>query len=214
MSITFYYGSGSPYAWRVWLALEHKGVPYEIKTLSFSAGEHRSEAFAAINPRCKVPVLVDDGFALFESAAIVEYLDERFPGAAPLFPGGIRQRALARRLIREIDSYLDEAMSPLFHAVFLTARAAWDEAVIGQARQVAAQQLDWVESTLTQDYLAGALSAADYALYPFLALALRVEARRPDTPMRSLLGPATTAWMARLEALPFLERTLPPHWKT
>lgn len=36
MSITFYYGSGSPYAWRVWLALEHKRLPYELTVLSFS----------------------------------------------------------------------------------------------------------------------------------------------------------------------------------
>ena len=35
MALTFYYGSGSPYAWKVWLALEHKGVPYEGKRLSF-----------------------------------------------------------------------------------------------------------------------------------------------------------------------------------
>ena len=37
--ITFYYGSGSPYAWRVWLALEHKQLAYELKTISFSAGD-------------------------------------------------------------------------------------------------------------------------------------------------------------------------------
>ena len=33
---TLYVGSGSPYAWRVWLALEHKGLPYELRVLSFS----------------------------------------------------------------------------------------------------------------------------------------------------------------------------------
>src|SRR6266699_2559514 len=37
MALAFYYASGSPYAWRVWLALEHKGIPYERKTLSFAA---------------------------------------------------------------------------------------------------------------------------------------------------------------------------------
>jgi len=34
MALTFYYGSGSPYAWRVWLALEHKAVSYELKSVS------------------------------------------------------------------------------------------------------------------------------------------------------------------------------------
>jgi len=37
--LTFYYGSGSPYAWRVWLALEHKAIAYELKMISFSAGD-------------------------------------------------------------------------------------------------------------------------------------------------------------------------------
>jgi glutathione S-transferase len=37
--LTFYYGSGSPFAWRVWLALEHKQIPYEMRILSFSSGE-------------------------------------------------------------------------------------------------------------------------------------------------------------------------------
>jgi hypothetical protein len=38
LTVRFYYGSGSPYAWRVWLALEHRGIPYHLKTLSFDAG--------------------------------------------------------------------------------------------------------------------------------------------------------------------------------
>src|SRR5262245_45691355 len=51
MALTFYYASGSPYAWRVWLALEHKRIGYELKTLSFSAGDLRKPEFSAINPR-------------------------------------------------------------------------------------------------------------------------------------------------------------------
>ena len=38
MALTFYYASGSPFAWRVWLALEHKQLAYEHKVMSFSAG--------------------------------------------------------------------------------------------------------------------------------------------------------------------------------
>jgi len=64
MALTFYYASGSPYAWRVWLALEHKGVPYELKILSFDAGDLKMPEFRVLNPRQKVPVIVDDGFTL------------------------------------------------------------------------------------------------------------------------------------------------------
>src|SRR5947209_18932793 len=77
MALAFYYASGSPYAWRVWLALEHKGIPYERKTLSFDAGDLKTPEFAALNPRRKVPVVVDGGFALYESGALVDCLQER-----------------------------------------------------------------------------------------------------------------------------------------
>ena len=119
MTLVLYYGSGSPYAWRVQLALEHKALPYERKVLSFSAGDTRKPEFLALNPRHRVPVLVDGDFVLYESNAIVEYLDEAYPATgAPLFPGDVRTRALVRRLIMEVDDYFDEAIDPLTTQAF------------------------------------------------------------------------------------------------
>ena len=46
MAVDFYYASGSPYAWRVWLALEHKGAAYKRTTLSFDAGDLKTPEFA------------------------------------------------------------------------------------------------------------------------------------------------------------------------
>ena len=85
MTVRLYYGSGSPFAWRVWLALEHKGIPYHLKTLSFDAGDLKTAEFGALNPRRRVPVLVDGDFAFAESAAIVEYIEDRWPSGPPLF---------------------------------------------------------------------------------------------------------------------------------
>src|SRR5207247_10240 len=105
MSLVLYYGSGSPYAWRAQFALEHKALPYERKVLSFSAGDTRKPEFLALNPRHRVPVLVDGDFVLYESNAIVEYLDEAHPATgAPLFPGDVRTRARVRRLIMHVDA--------------------------------------------------------------------------------------------------------------
>ena len=110
---------GSPYAWRVQLALEHKALPYERKVLSFSAGDTRKPEFLALNPRHRVPVIVDGDFVLYESNAIVEYLDDAYPGrGAPLFPGDARQRALVRRLIAEVDNYFDKATDPVVDEAF------------------------------------------------------------------------------------------------
>jgi glutathione S-transferase len=61
MTLKFYCGSGSQPAWRVWLTLEHKGIPYELHTLSFDKKETRTPEFLAINPRGKVPTVDHDG---------------------------------------------------------------------------------------------------------------------------------------------------------
>ena len=106
VAVRFYYASGSPFAWRVWLALERKGIPYHLKTLSFDAGDLKTPEFSALNPRRRVPVLVDDDFALAESAAIVEYIEDRWPNGPALFATEPRKRAIQRRMVREADHYL------------------------------------------------------------------------------------------------------------
>ena len=57
--LTLYYGSGSPYAWRVNLALEHKALPYERLVLSFGQGDNKKPGYMQFNPRGKVPVRIE-----------------------------------------------------------------------------------------------------------------------------------------------------------
>ncbi len=64
---------------RVNWALEEIGCEYENYKLDFSAGEMKSKRFMKINPNGKMPALVDDGKALFESLAICTYLADKFP---------------------------------------------------------------------------------------------------------------------------------------
>jgi glutathione S-transferase len=212
MPVVFYYGSGSPYAWRVWLALEHKAIPYEQKMVSFSAGDLRKPEFLAINPRHRVPAIVDEGFPLYESTAIVEYLDEKYPGPK-LFPGDLRQRALTRRMVQEADQYYAVAMQELGDQVLFTPPDKWDPDQIAKGREAVAQELVVWENLLRGDYLARELSAADFTLYPFIALTLRMDKKKPDLHVRGMLGPKVTAWMKRIESLPCFQNTWPPHWK-
>ena len=212
MALAFYYGSGSPYAWRVWLALEYKRIPYEQKVMSFSAGDLRKPDYLAINPRHKVPAIVDDGFSMYESTAILEYLDEKYAGPK-LFPGDLRQRALARRMVQEADQYYAVAMDELVDQVLFTSREKWDADKIAKGRDAVAQELVLWESLLRGDYLAGELSAADFTLYPFIALTLRMEKKKPDLDVQGMIGAKVTGWMKRIEALPYFQKTWPPHWK-
>lgn len=214
MPLTFYYGSGSPYAWRVWLALEHKQIPYGLTTMSFSSGDLRKPEYLAINPRHKVPAIVDDGFALYESTAIVEYLDEKYPAAPKLFPGDVRQRATVRRMVQEADLYYAAAMERLVDQVLFTQQDKWDADEIAAGREAVVKELDtWEQGIGQAEYVASAQpTAADYTLYPLIALTLRMEKKKPDLGIRGVIGPRLKAWMARIEALPYFKKTWPPHW--
>ncbi len=213
MALTFYYASGSPYAWRVWLALEHKGIPYEMKTLSFDVGDLNKPEFLKLNPRHRVPVIVDDGFVLYESAAIVEYLEDREPGEPRLFSADLHERALQRRMVREADEYCAHAMERLVEVILFTPKEKWSNDNIAAAFGGIKHELAKWEPALAGDYLAGAPSAADFTLYPLVALALRVAKRKPDLPVAELTGPGLGAWVRRMEALPAVRKTWPPHWK-
>ncbi|SED89098.1 glutathione S-transferase [Rhizobiales bacterium GAS188] len=219
MALTFYYGSGSPYAWRVWLALELKRIAYTQKTMSFDAGDLETPQFTALNPRRKVPVIVDDGFALGESAAIVEYIEEKWPGEPRLFSADLGQRAQQRRMIREADAYVVAILERLVQAVLLTPRERWSQDEIGARLADLRQELaaweelaSW-EAGVAGDYLAGPLSAVDFTLFPLLALILRITGRLPGFAREQILGPRMGAWMARMEALPSTRSTWPPHWR-
>ena len=212
--LTFFYGSGSPYAWRVWLALEHKAIAYELKMISFSAGDLKKPEFLKINPRHKVPAITDGDLALYESAAIVEYLDEQYASGKKLFPGNTKQRALIRRLVREADEYFAHAQERLVDQVLFTPQDKWDADEITSARKALGGELEIFEGYLSGDFLAGEFSAADITLYPMIALCLRMEKKKPDLDVRSAIEPKLGAWMKRIEALPYFEKTFPPHWRS
>ena len=98
MAIELYWGSGSPFAWRVMLTLELKRLPYESKLLEFSKEEHKTPAYLQLNPRGKVPTLKDGDFVLYESIAIMAYLDRKYP-TPPIFGTTAEQSGLIWRWV-------------------------------------------------------------------------------------------------------------------
>lgn len=87
----------SPYVMSVFVALTEKKLPFEIRTVDLDARANNEPDYAQISLTQRVPTLIDDGFALSESSAIVEYLDEAFPDP-PMFPSDRQQRARARQV--------------------------------------------------------------------------------------------------------------------
>lgn len=86
------YTAATPNGYKVSIALEELGLPYEVHALSFDRQEQKTPEFLRINPNGRIPAIVDDGFAVFESGAILIYLAEK---TGRLLPSNPRGRSLA-----------------------------------------------------------------------------------------------------------------------
>jgi glutathione S-transferase len=94
--------AGSTYVWSVRLALAEKGVAHDLVDVPF--GEHRQEPHLSRHPFAKVPAFEHDGFDLYETQAILRYVDERF-AATPLQPTDLHEFARMNQIIGIIDAY-------------------------------------------------------------------------------------------------------------
>jgi len=220
MAIELYWGSGSPFAWRVMLTLEVKGLGYESKLLEFSKGENKSPEYLKLNPRGKVPTLKDGDFVVYESLAIMAYLDGKYP-TPPLFGNSPEQTGQIWRLISECESYLvstgDKVVRPIFFGKGLD---KVDE--IQHAAQTIRHELKSLDERLTREnwLVGGQISAADIAVFPLVQLLQRAASKEAAQPLNLGLLPLTqnypsiATWVQRIEALPNYQRTYPPHWRT
>jgi glutathione S-transferase len=215
MALDFYHGHGSPFSWRVWLALEFKQVPYNLKVLSFQANDTKKPEFVALNPRHTVPTIVDDGYSLWESLAILEYLDERFTAGPKLYPGDARNRARIRRLIREMEGYLGlEGIDAITTELFFKEDAPPDMDKVAKGRERLKEELEYFARELRGKYLAGdAPTAADFVFYPYLGYVWRINFRKPETKLDGIVPAAIADYRKRIEALPYFDQTFPPHWR-
>jgi glutathione S-transferase len=219
MAIELYWGSGSPFAWRVMLTLEIKKLSYESKLLQFSEGQHKTAEYLKLNPRGKVPTLKDGDFALYESLAIMVYLDRKYP-EPQLFGKSPEQTGLIWRTILECESYLmsanDKVVRPIFFGKGLD---RVDE--IAQAAQSIRDELKSLDGRLSRDnWLVGEeISAADIAVFPAVQLLLRAASKDAAQPLNLGVLPFAqnfanlAKWTQRIEALPNYQRTYPPHWR-
>jgi glutathione S-transferase len=96
----------SSWSMRPWVLMRHYGIAFDevmVRFDSFQAESNFKQRIGQVAPTGRVPVLVDDGLAVWDTLAIAEYLAERFP-QHPLWPRGVRERARARSLCAEMHS--------------------------------------------------------------------------------------------------------------
>src|ERR1700730_446513 len=176
--VEIYWISGSPFAWRVLLTAEVKGIPYEGKLLEASKGELKTPAFLAINPLGRVPAIRDGNFTLHESLAIMVYLDRKHPNP-PLFG---RTAEEAGRIFERISEFISDFWPPgqrLIRSIFFGPPLAAEEAKeVREKIHISLARLE--ECAESGVWMAGPdLTAADIVAYPSLKLLLRAS-RRPE----------------------------------
>ena len=88
----------SAFAMSAFVALKEKQLSFDLVTLDLKSRENYLESYRDLSLTCKIPVLVHEGFALSESSAIAEYLEELAPASKRIYPQDIQQRARARQL--------------------------------------------------------------------------------------------------------------------
>jgi glutathione S-transferase len=108
MPLQLYIGNKNYSSWsmRPWVLLKQAGIPFEERKLrfdSFEAGSEFKAELARLSPAGRVPVLVDDGFAVWDTLAIAEYVAEKFPDKR-LWPTDTQARARARSVCAEMHS--------------------------------------------------------------------------------------------------------------
>jgi glutathione S-transferase len=221
MALELFWGSGSPFSWRVLLTLEVKGLPYQSRLLEFSRQQHKSPEFLAVNPRGKVPTLRDGELVVAESLAIIAYLDRKAP-EPPLFGRSPAEAARVWQSSLETVLYLDGPGDRFILPLYFGKQDEPEQAAaVRAAIPPITAELTRLEGALAdRPYVAlDTLSAADLVVYPMLRSLLRA-VEKPGAAQfdHGLDGfaqryPRLVSWMGRIEALPGYERTFPPHWR-
>jgi glutathione S-transferase len=190
---------------KVLALLAEKGAAFEFVVVDILTGEQKSPEHLARQPFGVVPALDDDGFGLYESRAIIKYLDATLPGPR-LTPADAKGRAIMEQWMSVEHSYFSPSAMKAVMAIWGASMrgAAPDAEVIAAGLAGTERSLDVLEAALTdRDYLAGDFSLADLTFAPYLQYMYDMGiaegvARRPHV----------AAWWARVSGRPAWQKAI------
>ena len=160
----------STYVRSVRLALEEKGAPYRLEEVNILEGAHQTPEHRARHPFAKVPAFEHDGFELYETIAIMRYVDETFEGPS-LQPDNARERARMTQVLGIMNAYaypacisacvIQRLMVPLMGGTP-------DEAVVAEAVPQATTSVEALDALIdgNEFFAGGKLSLADLHVAP------------------------------------------------
>lgn len=191
----------STFARRVWIALIEKQIPYELVEVDMARGAHRQPEYRALNPYGRVPTLEEDGFVLYESTAILEYLEATHP-TPPLVPADPRGRALVAMHMKLCDLQLGRQTTTIIFPKRFLPKERWDEKAMAQAKQEIEKHLAIVERQMAgRQWMVGErYSLVEVCYTPFVQFFPLMEIAPP---------PAVAGWVERMLARPSAVDTRP-----
>ena len=128
MKLYTYYRSTA--AFRVRIALNIKGVPYDSISMHLRNADHKTPEYIALNPQGLIPALDDNGVVISQSMAIIEYLEEKYP-APPLLPRMSEDRAHVRAMALHVAADM-HPLNNLRVLNFLKNPLGLDETAVGE----------------------------------------------------------------------------------
>jgi glutathione S-transferase len=199
--LKLYHHPRSTYSRRVVIALAEKEIAHEETVIDMGSRQHKAPDYLAANPYGRVPAIEEDGFVLYESAAILRYLEETRP-EKPLLPADPKLRALADMHMRLCDIQLARYVGIIIFAKRFLKKERWDLDAMAAAKAEIEKHLAILEQQLIgRSYLvAEQFTLADLAYVPFLDFLPLMEIAPP---------PAIAAWLDRLLARPSVKNSKP-----
>jgi glutathione S-transferase len=180
---------------KVRMALIEKGLEFERINVDLSKREQKNPEYLKIHPFGQVPALDDEGFILYDSTIINEYLEDEYP-YPPLMPKDSEGRARARMMEDLRDGHFNPACVQIFREL-RKPEGERDQSAIEQVKAKITECFDRIERELEgREYLAGSFSLADIAFVPNIDTLDRLQIQ-VDPKYRNIL-----AWIARLKARP------------
>jgi glutathione S-transferase len=157
---------------KVLTTLAEKGHEAQFVLVDLMKGEQKSPAHVARQPFGVVPVLEDEGFSLYESRAIIRYLDAKLPGTS-LTPSTLQARGRMEQWMSVEQSYFTPHVMAIVTEMLMKAMRGGgkpDMEKVSKAREQVAKTLDILDRTLlTQAHLAGdSFSLADITWMPYV----------------------------------------------
>lgn len=161
------YSATTPNGRKVSITLEEMGLPYRLHALNLKAQDQKTPEFLAINPNGRIPAIVDDGFAVFESGAILIHLSEK---TGRLMPSDAQGRS---RVIQWLMWQMG-GLGPMQGQanVFFRYFPEKLQSAIDRYQNEVRRLFGVMDARLGDSaYLAGDYSIADIACYPWVAQA-------------------------------------------